>query len=461
MWSMIVAHTKDNGIGYKGELPWPRLSEDLKRFYRLTKGHVVIMGRRTFESLGKPLPDRINVVMSKTLNQKDYPEIKVCLDEDEVIHYIESLGDVQVFVCGGREVYKTFEHLCRCIYTTVVWTPYKTDVHYKPPQRYYNISSETIEENGVAYQFVDYCDESYRLEFYNRVLHPNVGEMRYLSLLHRIISQGETRENRTGTNTLSVFGGSLTFDLARGFPLLTTKRVFFRGVCEELVWFLSGKCITADQLQQRGVKIWDGNSTREYLDSVGLTHYRQGELGPIYGFQWRHFGAEYKGPDHDYTGEGFDQIQSVIDTIRKEPSSRRILFHGWNPTQLSQMALPPCHLLYMFYLDVSLSRLNCQMVMRSTDAFLGLPFNIASTALLVHIICALTGKRPGNIIISFNDLHLYQNHLEQARIQINRRPYKFPEIEMKQLSSLDELTPEHITLVNYQSHDPIRADMAV
>lgn len=460
MWSMIIAHTKDYGIGFRGLLPWPTIRTDMRRFRHLTMGHIVIMGRNTFASLGdRPLPGRSNIVLT---HQRLTPsqDLHICNSKEHVLREVEAIqlssdNERQVFVIGGAEIYRTFVSYYRRVFSTVINTPYKTDVKYEPPALAHVTCSDVIEEGGVSFYFKDYSAEP-TVESY-----PNTQEIKYLNLLSRIMAEGEERPDRTGTGTVSLFGGSLTFDLQRGFPLLTTKRVFFRGVCEELIWFLSGRCTTADRLQERGVKIWDGNSTRKYLDSVGLTTYREGELGPIYGFQWRHFGADYQGPDHDYSGEGFDQIQDVIDQIRENPSSRRILFHGWNPTQLKQMALPPCHLLYMFYVDDKMTRLNCQMIMRSTDAFLGLPFNIASTALLVHIIAHLTGKTPGKIIVTFNDVHLYQTHLGQAQTQISRYPFNFPTLEVKPFQTLSELTAENFTVVNYRSHEPIKAEMAV
>lgn len=203
--------------------------------------------------------------------------------------------------------------------------------------------------------------------------------------------------DRTGVGTLGIFGVQMRYSLKNDvFPLLTTKRVFWRGVVEELLWFIQGST-NANLLKEKNIHIWDANSTREFLDSAGLNHYDEGDLGPIYGFQWRHFGAEYKGMNHDYTNEGIDQLKNVINTIKTNPNDRRIIMCAWNPLDLKKMALPPCHCMVQFF--VANNELSCLLYQRSADMGLGVPFNIASYSLLTYMIAHVTGLKV--IIIHF------------------------------------------------------------
>ena len=204
----------------------------------------------------------------------------------------------------------------------------------------------------------------------------------------------------------------MRFDLREGFPLLTTKRVAWKTVLRELLWFISGSTDNK-VLQWKNVHIWDGNSTREYLQSRGLNEYREGDLGPIYGFQWRHFGAFYNGCAYDYTGYGIDQLQNVIDLIKNDPSSRRIILNSWNASDLDKMALPPCHVMVQFNVDVDEGFIDAKLTQRSGDMFLGVPFNIASYAFLLHIIGNITGYKPRYFIHDIGDGHIYENHRDQ------------------------------------------------
>ncbi|CAO2617364.1 Thymidylate synthase [Lemmus lemmus] len=199
------------------------------------------------------------------------------------------------------------------------------------------------------------------------------------------------------------------------FPLLTTKRVFWKGVLEELLWFIKGST-NAKELSSKGVRIWDANGSRDFLDSLGFSARQEGDLGPVYGFQWRHFGADYKDMDSDYSGQGVDQLQKVIDTIKTNPDDRRIIMCAWNPKDLSLMALPPCHALCQFY--VVNGELSCQLYQRSGDMGLGVPFNIASYALLTYMIAHITGLKPGDFVHTLGDAHITLSHIEPLKIQV-------------------------------------------
>ncbi|XP_034473487.1 thymidylate synthase isoform X3 [Drosophila innubila] len=289
----------------------------------------------------------------------------------------------------------------------------------------------------------------------------NRDEKQYLDLVDRIIETGELRMDRTKVGTLSIFGTQMRFDLRESFPLLTTKRVFFRGVAEELLWFVAGKT-DAKLLQQRNVHIWDGNSTREFLDKCGHTERAVGDLGPVYGFQWRHFGAEYRTCDDDYTGQGVDQLQEVIDKIRNNPDDRRIIMSAWNPLDIPKMALPPCHCLAQFYVSQSRGELSCHLYQRSADMGLGVPFNIASYALLTYMIAHVTGLKPGDFVHTMGDTHVYQNHVEPLKEQLQREPRPFPKLNIKrQITNIEDFRYEDFEVVDYNPYGKIQMDMAI
>jgi len=288
----------------------------------------------------------------------------------------------------------------------------------------------------------------------------NPEEQQYLDLIQKIIKTGSTRGDRTGTGTISTFGAQMRFSLRDNtFPLLTTKKVFYRGIAEELFWFIRGST-SAKDLQDKNVRIWDGNSTREFLDSIGLKDREVGDLGPVYGFQWRHFGAEYVDMHTDYSGKGVDQLANVINTIKTRPTDRRIIMCAWNPADLDKMALPPCHCLVQFY--VADGELSCQLYQRSADMGLGVPFNIPSYALLTVMIAHVTGLKPGDFIHTLGDAHVYSNHVEALNEQCARVPRNFPKIHVKRdVTSIDDFKFEDFEVTEYNPHPKIAMQMAV
>jgi thymidylate synthase len=261
----------------------------------------------------------------------------------------------------------------------------------------------------------------------------------YHDLLHRILDEGHAKDDRTGTGTLSVFGHQMRFDLSDGFPLVTTKKLHLRSIVHELLWFLRGDTNVA-YLRENGVSIWD-----EWADETG-------DLGPVYGKQWR----SWEKPG----GGTVDQIAWVLDEIRRNPDSRRLVVTAWNPADLDRMALAPCHCLFQFY--VGAGRLSCQLYQRSADAFLGVPFNIASYALLTHMMAQATGLAAGDFVHSFGDAHLYLNHLEQARRQLTREPRPLPRLRLNPaVRSLFDFTYDDVAIEGYEPHPAIRAPVAV
>ncbi|CAD6985915.1 unnamed protein product [Tilletia controversa] len=283
-------------------------------------------------------------------------------------------------------------------------------------------------------------------------------EHQYLALVKRVIDEGELRPDRTGTGTLAVFAPQpcLRFSLRNGtLPLLTTKRVFLRGVLEELLWFVAGKT-DSKILSERGISIWDGNGSRAFLDSRGLTNRREGDLGPVYGFQWRHFGAKYVDCDTNYTGQGVDQLAELV------------CYLGPN-TDLEQMALPPCHMFCQFYVSLPSKDappstrpvLSCQMYQRSCDLGLGVPFNIASYALLTHMVAQVTDCEAGELVLSMGDAHVYRDHVEPLKTQLAREPRPFPTIAFaRQVSNIDDFKSEDFVVEGYAPHGKIEMKMS-
>ena len=263
-------------------------------------------------------------------------------------------------------------------------------------------------------------------------------DSQYESLLRRVLAEGAVKSDRTGTGTRSIFGHQLRYDLAAGFPLITTKRVHFKSVAVELLWFLRGES-NVGWMQEQGVSIWD-----EWADA-------DGELGPVYGVQWR----SWPTPD----GRHIDQIAQLLDQLRANPDSRRLIVSAWNVGEIENMALPPCHAFFQFY--VADGKLSCQLYQRSADLFLGVPFNIASYSLLTHMVAAQVGLEVGDFVWTGGDCHIYDNHVEQVTEQLSRAPFAFPQLVLREAPSLFDYGFEHVELVGYQHHPAISAPVAV
>ena len=277
----------------------------------------------------------------------------------------------------------------------------------------------------------------------------------YLDLLRTVLEQGKERADRTGTGTRGIFGHQLRFDLRQGFPLLTTKKVHLRSIIHELLWFISGDT-RVEYLQKHDVTIWNEWATPEQTARFGR---EPGDLGPVYGHQWRNFGATER-DDGSYERDGYDQLTQLLREIRENPNSRRLLVTGWNPSEAERVALPPCHTLFQFY--VQDGELSCQLYQRSADVFLGVPFNIASYALLTMMIAQVTGLRAAEFVHTFGDAHLYNNHLEQARLQLTRPPRALPVMQLDpSVKDLFAFRYEHFRLEGYDPHPAIKAEVSV
>jgi len=285
-------------------------------------------------------------------------------------------------------------------------------------------------------------------------------EYQYINLIKEILEKGKDKEDRTGTGTISIFGHMSRYTLGNGkFPLLTTKKVALRLVIEELLFFIRGETDNR-KLKEKNVKIWNMNGTEEFLRGRGIFR-REDDLGPIYGFQWRHFGAKYTSCEESYEGKGVDQLERVIEELKKNPNSRRLVVSAWNPLDIDEMALPPCHVMFQFV--VTGGRLSCMLYQRSGDVGLGVPFNIASYALLLKMVSYLVGIPEGELVHTLADAHIYKDHVGQLEMQSRRAPREFPELHIRpkqKRERLEEFEVEDFVLENYNPHDVIKMNMS-
>eukprot|EP00758_Cryptobia_borreli_P009028 Tbor_TRINITY_DN5439_c3_g4::TRINITY_DN5439_c3_g4_i1::g.24378::m.24378/K13998/DHFR-TS; dihydrofolate reductase / thymidylate synthase len=482
-FSIVVACDRNGGIGTGEAIPWT-IPEDMKHFKDVTskcatgKRNAIIMGRKTWDSIPdkyRPLPGpRWNIVLTSNV------ELHKLNDDanNDVLYFNGSLEDAlrmladvkyastieKVFCIGGGEIYRQGIEVRACANALRnIWIT-EIDAEFTEECKvYFDIKKCVVplrEDQPAAKPIISTNKDSTKFTI-RRFIPVNNEEEQYLNLIRRIMADGCTKGDRTGVGTISLFGAQMRFSLKDGrFPLLTTKRVFWRGVCEELIWFLRGET-DARILSDKGVKIWDGNGSREFLDKRGLTNNAEMDLGPVYGFQWRHFGAKYTGKEADYNGKGVDQIQQIVKSLRENPNDRRILFSAWNPSSLDDMALPPCHIMAQFYVNTN-KELSCMMYQRSCDMGLGIPFNIASYSLLTILLAKATGLKPGEFIHTLGDAHLYTNHIEPLKEQLERVPRAFPSIVFKKEHSfLEEYEFGDIEILDYEPLPTIKMEMAV
>lgn len=457
---MIIACTqKDRGIGLRNKIPWI-LKLDMEEFKKITsacnEGHknAVIMGRKTWESIPvkfQPLPNRVNFVLSRNPEFEAKGAIVVASLKNAMITIKENVQIEKIFVIGGSQLYTEalLSAFCTEIYLTQIFKEYQCDVFLPPIDlKRYELSqtSPILNDGDHQIQFLIYKKKH--------------EEYQYLDLAKELIVTGNFKSNRTGIPTFSHFGRSMRFNLRHGtFPLLTTKNVFFRGVVEELLWFIKGQT-DSKILSNKRVKIWDDNGSRDFLDKLGFKNREVGDLGPIYSHQWRHFGAQYEDCHTDYTGKGYDQLSEVIKMLKTNPNDRRMIICAWNPTDLSKMALPPCHVMFQFYAFDG--ELSCSMYQRSADVALGVPFNIASYALLTYMIAQVCGLTPGDFIHFLGDTHVYENHVEPLKIQLQRKPKSFPTIALnREKTNIEDFVFKDFKLINYEPHGKIEMEMAV
>ena len=451
---IITAITPSQGIGLQNSIPW-HSKKDLHYFKRFTTNHSIIMGRKTFQSIGKPLPNRNNIIVSSS-KLTDEGIYNVQSIEDG-INVARKLKTEILWVCGGAAIYDYFLLNFRIDGFVITKVPEtKCDTFIRT-----NINDYLHLYDYNKEYFTKKLDDNMFLNLYSLNTYRGIDDD-YLDLVERILDKGVVRDTRNG-RTLSVFSEKISVDLSQGFPLLTTKKVFFNGIVHELLWFIKGQT-DSKILEEKKVNIWKGNTSKEFLQSSNLP-YEEGIGGPIYGFQWRHFGERYEYESDNIIqfteglDKGFDQLQFIIDEIKSNPNSRRLYMSGWNPNQLSQMCLPPCHVSYQFY--VQDKKLSCQMYQRSADVFLGLPFNIASTALLTHLIAKTVGLNVGHVHICIGDAHIYEEHIMAVKEQLEKRNLKYllPDLEVRRRDNIDDYEFEDIVLRDYESNPVIKARM--
>lgn len=426
-FNIIMASDLTNGIGKDGKIPWSS-KEDMKHFKDKTKNNIVIMGRKTHESIGRQLPDRINLVLSE-----NYTFEKAMLET-------ENHPDKEVYVIGGAQVYnmilqnERYDKYIRFIYHTIINQVYNCDIRIEPyTDRFQLINTDTINE-GLILTYV----------------RPNEQEIQYLNLVNNVIKYGNDRNDRTGVGTKSLFGVNIVYDINDNrIPLLTTKFVSFRSVFHELKWFLNG-VPSIEYMQKNKVKIWDKN-----VEANG------GVVGPMYPWQWRHYGAEYT-HDNINSTSGIDQIENIIELVRNDPMSRRILLTNWNPSDVPKGCLPPCHITFQIYVHGDDNKeISGLLNMRSNDLGLGHPYNIVSYSLLLHMIAHVTNKKASKLHIMLGDTHVYNNHIEPLKEQLKRHPTTFPSIKItKNTDNINDIEVDDITLFDYKHESRIFMEMS-
>jgi dihydrofolate reductase / thymidylate synthase len=482
--NLIVALSRKNyGIGVNNNIPW-KLSEDMAYFKKTTIGNqnkgknIVLMGRKTWESIPskfKPLKDRINVVLT---NQPQYRDKANPIVINNLEQFLEKPLDFvdetfnEIFVIGGETLYKRiiddYVHLVNKIYVTEIYKEFVCDT-FAP--KFHKMVGDTIEYSNVSnfnyckesdthFRFVEYTGK----KFLTKLKWINIEEQNYLNTLWKLLHNGELRKNRTGIDTKSLFSCVGNYNLEDTFPALTTRRIFFRGIFEELMFYLSGK--TDNQiLVDKNVNIWTGNTTREFLDSRGLNHYKTGDMGETYGFNYRHFGAVYKGCDTNYTGLGYDQVQNALNLIKNNPESRRIVISLWNPATLDNASLPPCMFQYQFFVNIQEKKLNCLVNLRSSDYFLANNWNTCTAAIFVHLICNLEGINltPGKLTVMSCDTHIYTNHEEQIKDNLKRQYKPAPKllVHCDKKKDIMDFEFSDLKLIGYYPDSSIQASMAV
>lgn len=509
-FSIVVASSLDHGIGYNNSLPW-KIKTDLKFFRELTLGIVdgysdfvhkidlefqrstmgyrnldldldinprpkqnaIIMGRNTANGLKSPLKDRLNIVITSDPNYNQYytqynPDFMSFTSLDKALIHLKTLDINKVFVIGGSMLYDEAikNSYCKKIYHTIIQDTYRCDTY---------LSDEFCSiKNMFELKRYDFrCEDSNTNLVGLEYVYHNTQEIQYLKLGSKILETGSSRSTRN-SETIGLFGQTLEFDINSNpdfsytIPVLTTKTVFIRGIIEELLFFLRGDTDTT-KLMDVSVNIWKPNTNSEFLKSNNKLHLKEWEMGPMYGFEWRHFGAEYTGSDGSYLGQGVDQLANCVNLLATDPTSRRILMTSYDPSVAELGVLYPCHgIVTQFYVDGD--RISLQTYQRSADYFLGLPFNITSYSILLCIIVKLVNNKlgyikykPHKMIIVLGDVHIYEDHIEAVRTQLDRidQTYRFAKCRIRDvgLDDIGDLKADDIEIHDYAKHGKIEALM--
>lgn len=518
IFNSIVCVDKNYGIGKNNNIPW-KYKLDLEHFKRLTTENnndntinIVLMGNNTYKSIPfkfRPLSNRLNIILSRTHNiTTKLPNLKDIFNNSLLsrcgmnIKLLETLNkelyfnDISklliylneykkyiniVWVIGGKDIYDLFLNLqiISTLYLTYIENQsYECDKYFSKKK----LNKFKLKESKVFYDInILDTDKMYRIQslpgfnsllYYNKkdklVLNKyeyyNKDENNYLNIIRKILKKGTKKIDRTKVGTIGIFGVTLKYDIRNyRLPLFTHRKMFLRGIIEELLFFISGKTDTKI-LEEKGVNIWKGNTSREFLDKQGLNHLKEGDMGASYPFQLKYFNAEYINCDTDYTGKGFDQLNYVIDLLKNDPTSRRIVINYWNPTALNKTCLPACHIIYIFNVDIEKNELNCSFTMRGNDFCLAHCFNICHCSILIFMLCYLTNLNPGKIICHIGDCHIYNTHIEETKKFIKNKPMNFPLLYIndfgKKIEKIEDFKYENFKLLFYNSYGTYKMQMA-
>jgi thymidylate synthase len=487
MFNIILALDDEYGIGMINPsningLEW-LINEDILQFKTITtriNNSILIMGRHTAEHLKKPLSGRYNIVLTKDMNYRIHEGFIPCTSLLHALSIIQNdINYGEIFLIGGKNVILEalqYPNLIDNIYLTHIHKNYNLDIKLIELKSFIETKCKLIVNEDKC--TLESCDNQYiniSLSIYvvnNH--HINKEEEKYLTTMFNLIKKENIRNTRNAI-TFSKFSTKLSFNLKNNtIPVLTTKKIYWKGVVGELLFFLSGQT-NNKILQKQNIHIWDNNTSQEFIDKIGLS-YKLDDMGPMYGFQWRYFNAPYEGCDKNYHDQGIDQFAEIIELLLKDPFSRRILMTTYNPSQVKEGVLYPCHgISLQFYVNNDYS-IDTQMIQRSADWFLGVPFNIASYALLVHIIVNILNNHSdkktdvqysaGVLYMIFGDYHLYEIHKHQALMQYGRIPKSFPKLKInKEITSItpeyfaNELNIRDFELIDYDPEPAIKADM--
>lgn len=465
----ILACDVNFGISKEGKIPWWPLKKDLDFFKSKTDDQIIVVGKNTWinDFKSKPLKSKkFTYIISSSLPEEEitkFSNVKLFRSTNELELYCQKHHheDDCIFICGGASLYDHFinTNLAQNVYVTIVKKDYKTDNFVK------------LNHCG-SYEILENDSEMCILKFTQDLRITNYGyhwEEQYLRIMSELYHSGHIKTDTRNGKVKSLFNRTISISLKNdGFPLVSTKKLFWRGVVEELLFFIRGDT-DAHKLSAKNVKIWDGNTTREFLDQRGLNDYEEGDMGPMYGWNWRHFGAKYNGKSNPINNEddgGFDQLKNVIELIKNDPSSRRIMMTAFDPSKVSESVLAPCHsIIIQFY--VHHGELDMFMYQRSADFFHGVPFNITSSALLLYLIAHVTNLKPNNLHITFGDLHIYDQHNDAVKEQLQRKPICNQNNKLiltkqcETVEDLEKLEYRDFVLCGYQSHPSITAPFVV
>lgn len=454
MFNIILASDNNNGIGKNNSIPW-NVPADIELFKNLTSSlcginKVVIMGYNTMKSLKIGyLKNRINIIITSKIiqNNNNVYYTSNFIEALNTAYALVGRDPSLIWVIGGSVLYKTaINHPdLHLIYHSRINGNFDCDIKFELPE--HTIISQNIFNNEPINFTLNICKIK------------NTAEYQYLKLLNKVLQYGEKRQTRNGV-VISSFSKELSFNVSENFPLLTTKKMFMKGIIEELLFFIRGDTDTT-KLTNQGINIWKGNTTKEFLDKMNLP-YKEGMMGPMYGYQWRFFGKSYHSEYQNDTNDNYiDQFKNIIETLKTDPNSRRLIMTDFNPLMVDQGVLYPCHsLILQFY--ISDNKLSVKMYQRSADLFLGLPFNIASTSLLLYIVAKLVGMEPDNVHITLGDCHIYESHINQVKEQLKRQPMLFPKLiipDFKTIEDVEQSNYKDFLLQDYNCHPSIKADM--